>query len=57
MQRSNRAFSMAWRKSGVKKEEILRGFKEERNIVLTTKEGKLTGLFTSCVATASQNTF
>jgi hypothetical protein len=43
MQRCNRAFSITWRKSGVKNEEILRGFKKERNIILTIKEGRLTG--------------
>jgi len=47
----NRAFSIAWRKLGVKNEEILDGFKEERNILLTIKEGRLTGLVTSCVGT------
>jgi hypothetical protein len=52
MQRCNRAFSIAWRKSGVKNEEILHGFKEERNILLTIKEERLTGLVTSCVRAA-----
>jgi len=52
MERFNRAFSIAWRKSGVKNGEILHGFKEERNILLTIKEGRESGLVTSCVGTA-----
>jgi hypothetical protein len=56
LQRSNRAFSIAMRKPGVKNEEILHGFKEERNILLTMKEGRLTALVTSCVRTVFENT-
>lgn len=32
----------------MKNEEILHGFKEERNILLTIKEGRLTALVTLC---------
>ena len=36
----------------VRNEVVLHGVKEERNIVHTVKEGRLTGLVTSCVGTA-----
>jgi hypothetical protein len=36
----------------VKNEEALYRVKEERNILHTIKEGRLTGLLTSCVETA-----
>jgi hypothetical protein len=36
----------------VRNEEVLRRVKEERNILHTIKEEKLTGLVTSCVETA-----
>jgi hypothetical protein len=35
----------------VKNEEVLHRVKEERNIVHTIKEGRLTALVTSCVGT------
>ena len=41
----------------VRNEDVTHRVKEERNILLTTKEGKLTGLVKSCVGTAFWNTF
>ena len=38
--------------AGVKNSEVLHGVKKERNIPLTVKEGRLTGLVTSCIKTA-----
>jgi hypothetical protein len=42
---------------GWKKEEALPRVKEERNILLTKKEGRLTGLVTCCLETALSNMF
>jgi hypothetical protein len=56
MQGCNRAFSIALRKSGMKNEEILHGFEEERSTILTIKEGRLTALVTSCAGTAFEIT-
>jgi hypothetical protein len=36
----------------VRNEEVLHRVKMERNILRTKKEGRLTGLVTSCVGTA-----
>jgi hypothetical protein len=36
----------------VRNEEVLRTVKEEKNVTDTMKEGRLTGLVTSCIGTA-----
>jgi len=38
--------------AGVKNQEVLHTVKEEMNIPHTIKEGRLTGLVTSCLKTA-----
>jgi hypothetical protein len=39
----------------VRNEEVLHNVKEERNILHTIKDGRLTGLVTSCIGTAFSN--
>jgi len=39
----------------MRNEEVLRRVKEERNILQTTKEGRLCGMVTSCIGTAYLN--